>query len=147
MWISKRRITWGMVRSANWIIEIARHQQQEVHISTEDTDIPTPVDLSDLIVDTNTEQNETHEPYHDIDNHDPHVTIVDKNDISNNNQPATTSSGRRVNKPKQLDDYVVYETSVTEFDDTTLSFIDSIDPIALMTNGNQDNFYYHEILR
>jgi hypothetical protein len=98
--------------------------------------MPATLDLPDLIVEPSAAANENHEQFDDIDNHDPQDTLVNENTMSNNNQPVTIRSGRRVHKPNHLDDYIVYETSVTECDDTKLSSIESIDPLALMTTGN-----------
>jgi Reverse transcriptase (RNA-dependent DNA polymerase) len=107
------------------------------------------VDLPEVPLENNALSNDNQTQYNDMDNHDIVEDIKSESDNIDVDVPTvtTTRSGRRINQPKHLDDYVVYETSVIKFDDTTTAFTDSIDPIALMTSGNQDNFYYHEILR
>jgi hypothetical protein len=117
------------------------------YIPNEETNMPMTLDIPDPMEEPSTETNVYPETFDDIDNHDPQDSVVNEKDMSLINQPVSTRSVRRVYKPKHLDDYIVYETRITEFDDTTTSFIDALDPLALMTNGNQDNFYYHEILR
>lgn len=57
----------------------------------------------------------------------------------------TTRSGRQHRRPTYLNDYIVYESTVNGDDED--AFIDNRDPISIMLTGNQDNFYYHEILR
>jgi hypothetical protein len=61
----------------------------------------------------------------------------------------TTRSRRRINKPVYLEDYITSNSTLVEshIADTSTSFIDSVYPLALMLTGNQDNFYYHKILR
>jgi hypothetical protein len=62
--------------------------------------------------------------------------------------PNTTGSGRRVKRPSYLDDYITSNVSQVDHRrvDTTTAFTDDVDRLALMLIGNQDNFYYHEIL-
>jgi GAG-pre-integrase domain len=63
----------------------------------------------------------------------------------NGGQHYTTRSGRQVRPPSYLADYVAY--AVDTESSTSHNLTDDVDPIALMLTGNQDNFYYHEILR
>jgi hypothetical protein len=63
---------------------------------------------------------------------------------NSNKSTRTTRSGRQTKLSSKYDDYVVY-TSVISHDKTEPTQ-ELDDPIAYMTTGGEDNFYYHEIL-
>jgi hypothetical protein len=60
-----------------------------------------------------------------------------------------TRLGRTTKLPTYLDEYVTSETDVanTRRYDTIVACTDYMDPVSFRLTGNQDNFYYHEILR
>jgi hypothetical protein len=70
----------------------------------------------------------------------------DQDNIKINETPIkTTRAGRQVRRPAYLNDYIVYESNI-EADESNV-FTDNQDQITLMLTGNQENFYYHVILR
>jgi hypothetical protein len=64
-----------------------------------------------------------------------------------NETTKTTRSGRQIKKPSYMQDYAAYESNIFEFDNTSSSYTDSTDPCVRIATNNQDNFYYHDILR
>jgi CRISPR/Cas system endoribonuclease Cas6 (RAMP superfamily) len=70
------------------------------------------------------------------------------NDTNEITKVTTTRAGRQVKRSAYLDHYVI--SNITAFKpqrvDTTVTFTNTADPIALMLTGNKDNYYYHEIL-
>jgi hypothetical protein len=67
-------------------------------------------------------------------------------------QPPTetvTRSGRTSRKPAYLDEYITYEANVANTCQSTTikACTDHQDPVSFILTGNQDNYYYYEILR
>jgi hypothetical protein len=105
-------------------------EKQIDNVTDTSTDNFNTVELPEMLLENNTVPNEEYMQHNDMDNHDANDVITNKDVTADAPIVTTTRSGRRINKSKHLDDYVVYGTSIFEFDDTTSAFTDSIDPIA-----------------
>jgi Reverse transcriptase (RNA-dependent DNA polymerase) len=78
--------------------------------------------------------------------HDIQATVEVPTVVPEATVPVTTRSGRQVRTPTKYKDFVVYETTISDNGEEEIEN-DSAHPLAYMTTGGQDNFYYHEILK
>jgi Reverse transcriptase (RNA-dependent DNA polymerase) len=107
----------------------SREYDEEIQVPTNQEEIPINPSMSDSTPNENVK-----------------TTL---SDLSPSKGETITRSGRVSKRPTYLDEFVTYDTNVanTRRLDTIVACTDYIDPISFMLTGNQDNFYYHEILR